>query len=90
VTRVLAGRVARVTGGATGMGRAIAVRLARAGADVAIGSPTAAVHGDRVERETALEVDHGTLAEAARAIEAEKPAAFALHLCRDERGASRR
>jgi 3-hydroxybutyrate dehydrogenase len=38
VTRFLAGRVAWVTGGATGMGRAIALALAEAGADVAVGS----------------------------------------------------
>lgn len=36
--RFLEGRVAWVTGGATGMGRAIAVALAEAGASVAIGS----------------------------------------------------
>ena len=36
--RFLAGRKAWVTGGATGMGRAIALGLAEAGADVAIGS----------------------------------------------------
>lgn len=35
---LLAGRVAWVTGGASGMGRAIAVALAEAGADVAIGA----------------------------------------------------
>jgi 3-hydroxybutyrate dehydrogenase len=36
--RFLAGRVAWVTGGASGMGRATALGLARAGADVAVGS----------------------------------------------------
>ncbi|HKF63657.1 MAG TPA: SDR family oxidoreductase [Dongiaceae bacterium] len=36
--RFLAGRAAWVTGGATGIGQAIALALARAGADIAIGS----------------------------------------------------
>jgi 3-hydroxybutyrate dehydrogenase len=45
--RWLAGRVAWVTGGATGIGRACALALASAGADVAIGSlPASASLGD--------------------------------------------
>ena len=43
--KFLAGRVAWVTGGATGIGRATAVALAQAGADIAIGSlPDSSVH----------------------------------------------
>ena len=43
--KYLAGRVAWVTGGASGMGRATALALARAGADVAIGSLVASQRG---------------------------------------------
>src|SRR5690606_38994747 len=60
--RFLAGRAAWVTGGATGMGRATALALAKAGADVAIGSLTAAVHGERVARETTMDVADETFA----------------------------
>jgi 3-hydroxybutyrate dehydrogenase len=44
--RFLAGRVAWVTGGASGMGRACAVALAEAGADIAIGSLLADAQSD--------------------------------------------
>jgi NAD(P)-dependent dehydrogenase (short-subunit alcohol dehydrogenase family) len=41
-SQFLQGRVAMVTGGAKGIGKAMALAFARAGADVAIGSRTAA------------------------------------------------
>jgi len=52
--RYLQGRAAWVTGGATGMGRACALALAEAGADVAIGSLTPTVANKRVTGEAAL------------------------------------
>ena len=51
--KYLKGRTAWVTGGATGMGRACALALARAGANVAIGSLTGAVANDPVRGEAA-------------------------------------
>ena len=50
--RFLEGRVAWVTGGASGMGRAMALALAEVGADVAVGS-LLADDGDPVEGELA-------------------------------------
>jgi NAD(P)-dependent dehydrogenase (short-subunit alcohol dehydrogenase family) len=78
VERNLEGRVAWVTGGATGMGRAIALALARAGAKVAIGSlpdggtlPSAAY----AARPSASEIER-----AADAIRSEGAEAFAAPL----------
>lgn len=51
-TRFLEGRVAWVTGGASGMGRAMALALAEVGADVAVGS-LLAHEGEPVEGELA-------------------------------------
>ena len=63
--RYLQGRVAMVTGGASGMGRAMALALAEKGADVIIGSlsdqnasPT--VDGEVVHRPVALHAKHIT------------------------------
>ena len=50
--RFLEGRVAWVTGGASGMGRAMALSLAEAGADIAVGSLLESA-GDRVTGELA-------------------------------------
>jgi len=51
--RYLAGRVAWVTGGASGIGRATAIALARAGADVAIGSLLASAAPDILSNQDA-------------------------------------
>jgi len=83
--RFLEGRVAWVTGGATGMGRACALALARAGADVAIGSLTADVANEPVRAEAALVIDDGELRAAREDIEATGARALArpLNVCRD-------
>lgn len=64
--RFLAGRVAWVTGGATGMGQAIACALARAGADVAIGSLLS--DGTLPPAAYAARPDRSQLVEAARRV----------------------
>ena len=83
--KYLKGRTAWVTGGATGMGRACALALARAGANVAIGSLTGAVANDPARGEAALVLADDEL-EAARAeIEALGAGALArpLNVCSD-------
>ena len=78
--RFLAGRVAMVTGGASGMGRAMALAFAGAGAQVAIGSLLA----DRADRAAEGELAHlpgrEALDAAARDIEALGGQALAMEL----------
>ena len=76
----LHGRVAWVPGGATGIGRATALALARRGADVAVGSLTHELMVERVGPESTLDIDEETLDEARRLIEAMGARALALPL----------
>ena len=76
----LHGRVAWVPGGATGIGRAAALALARRGADIAVGSLTRGLMGERVGPETTLDIGEETLDEARRLIEATGVRALALPL----------
>ncbi len=77
---VLEGRAALVTGGASGMGRAMALAFASAGADVAIGSLLA----DRAESKAEGEIAHlpgeQELEAAAREIESHGGKALAMEL----------
>lgn len=77
----LAGRAALVTGGASGMGRATALALARHGADVAIGSLVRSQRDQVVLRgQNAHTPDDERLEETRRALEAEGVAALAMAL----------
>jgi NAD(P)-dependent dehydrogenase (short-subunit alcohol dehydrogenase family) len=78
--RDLQGRAAWVTGGATGMGRACALALAKAGADVAIGSLTGAVANRQVKGEAALVLGEDELATTRGEIEALGVRALAMPL----------
>ena len=67
----LEGKVAWVTGGATGMGRAAALQLAQAGASIAIGSLTEELRtGVVVEGQMALTPSHDQMTQTAATIEA--------------------
>ena len=76
--KYLSGRVAMVTGGASGMGRAMALALAEAGAEVAIGSLLAG--GASVERELVYLPGQQELDDTAREIEAHGVRTLALDL----------
>lgn len=78
--RFLAGKAAWVTGGASGMGRATAVALARAGADVAIGSLVASQRGAVLKDQNCHTPDDTRLAETKAEIEREGVRALALPL----------
>ena len=84
--RVLAGRVAWVTGGASGMGRATALALAEAGADVAIGSLVASQRGVVLANQNCFTPDDGSLERVRAEIEAQgvRGLALPLDVCLDE------
>jgi NAD(P)-dependent dehydrogenase (short-subunit alcohol dehydrogenase family) len=76
--RFLAGRAALVTGGASGMGRAIALALAGAGADAAVGSLVAEGGARPVAGELVYKPGQRELEETKKAIEAEGSRALAM------------
>jgi 3-hydroxybutyrate dehydrogenase len=78
--RWLSGRTAWVTGGASGMGRATALRLARAGANVAIGSLVASQRGVALPDQNVHTPKDEELAQTGRQIEAYGVSALALPL----------
>lgn len=82
----LEGRAAWVTGGASGMGRAIALELAEAGADVAIGSLMDSAHANVVTRQRVYLVSEDELERTRAEIEARGVCAMArpLDVCSNE------
>jgi NAD(P)-dependent dehydrogenase (short-subunit alcohol dehydrogenase family) len=78
--RYLEGRTAWVTGGASGMGRATALRLARAGANVAVGSLVKSQRAVALEDQNVHTPPDEALAETMAAIAAQGVGALALPL----------
>lgn len=78
--RHLSGRSAWVTGGASGMGRATALRLAEAGANVAVGSLTKGQRGGVIKDQNVHTPADESLAETKVAIEAHGVEALAMPL----------
>ena len=78
--RFLDGRAAMVTGGASGMGRAMALAFAEAGADVAVGSLLSDRSGTVADGEVAYLPGRGELDATAREIEACGGRALAMGL----------
>lgn len=78
--RYLAGRTAWVTGGASGMGRATALRLARAGANVAVGSLVESQRAVALEDQNVHTPPDKALAETRAEIAAHGVGALALPL----------
>ncbi|MFQ5796288.1 MAG: SDR family NAD(P)-dependent oxidoreductase [Candidatus Bipolaricaulia bacterium] len=78
--RFLTGRVAMVTGGASGMGQAMALAFASAGADVAIGSLLAGEAKRKLKSELVYLPGEQELEETQRAIEAKGVHCLAMNL----------
>src|SRR5690349_457228 len=78
--RWLSGRTAWVTGGASGMGRATALRLALAGANVAVGSLVASQRRVALPDQNVHTPKDEALAQTAREIEEHGVVALALPL----------